>query len=73
MRNACGPPHDRARERDALALATRELRGLPLEQLVEAEALGRVVHELCAARPRDLRERNGNSMFRRTVMCGYSA
>ncbi len=33
-------PHDRAAHRHALALAARELRGLPLEQLGEPEQLG---------------------------------
>ena len=71
MRNACGPAHDRPRERDPLALAARELRGLAVEQLVEAEALGRVARRAASrSAAGTLRDRSGNSMFRRTVMCG---
>ena len=60
-----------ARERDPLALPARELRGLALEQVAQPE------DPRCVAPPAaplglagTLRERSGNSMFRRTVMCG---
>ena len=65
------PAHDRARQRDPLALPARELRGLAVEQLVEAEALGRVAARAASrSAAGTLRDRSGNSMFRRTVMCG---
>ena len=66
-----GPPHDRARERDALALPARELRGLAVEQVVEPERLRPRRATSCSRSSlATLRVRSGNSMFLRTVMCG---
>ena len=38
--------HDRAADRDALALAARELRGLAVEQRLDLQHLGRPLHAL---------------------------
>ncbi len=40
--------HDRAAERDALALAARQLARLAVEQLLDAEDLGRLVAPACS-------------------------
>ena len=73
-RNAARLAHQRPADRDALALAARELAGRRSMQLVEARA--------CApSRPRGAsisargarRWRSPNARFWRTVLCGYSA
>ena len=66
------PPHDRPGERDPLALPARELRGLAVEQVLEAERSRppRARARLALGRRRPCATRSGNSMFRRTVMCG---
>src|SRR5262245_31285704 len=41
-----GPAYERTPERDSLALSTRELAGLAIQQMADLEKLGRVLHGL---------------------------
>ena len=63
-------PHDRAAERHPLALAARQLRGLPLEHALEAEdsAAASTRSAICSAGI--FRIRSPNARLSRTLMCG---
>ena len=69
-----GLVHDRARERDPLALAARELHRPAAAEPGEPHEVERAFGALRAARARaTLRTRSPYSTFSRTVMCGNSA
>ena len=68
-----GMAHDGAAHRDALPLTAGELPGLALEELLDAENLGRVPDALGDLGLGNFRIFRPNAMLSYTVMCGYSA
>ena len=65
---------DRARERDALALPARELRGLARAEVARGAPSRAPPRRACGARSRaTFLMRSPYSTFSRTVMCGNSA
>ena len=63
--------HDRAAQRDALALAAGELARLALEQFADAEDLGRLVDALARSRAwRTCASCRPKAMLSNTLMCG---
>ena len=71
MRNTDGLAHDRAPERDALALTARELPGLAIEEALEVEDLRRRPSTaLSMSAFGVLRSCRPKAMLSRTLMCG---
>ena len=64
---------DRARERDALALAARELHGLAIAETGQTHALEHLLRACAALAARHPFTRKPYSTFSGTVMCGKSA
>ena len=69
-----GIDHERARERDALALAARHLQRPAIAEAAELHEVERVLRRACAISDAPtLRMRSPNATFCAAVMCGNSA